>query len=151
MYQPQFVKPPCPPGFHDEDFVHYFDQVNNPSLGVTIPAGDSVRDIQLQLETDADFIARGISVIAGAAPQFREPGGFYLSSDFVALAQSYRNGVSLAPSGMFAEQTVALEPEIHCPGGSNFSVFFENPTGAPVALGAFVAIFGVKRRRNDAC
>jgi hypothetical protein len=89
-------------------------------------------------------------VIAAANPQFREPGGFYLSSDFMPLAQSYRNGVALAPSGTFEEQTVLFEPEIRCPQGSNFAVFFENPTSGPVALGAFIAIFGVKRRRNDA-
>ena len=154
-YRPQFAVSPCPAGFHDEEFIHYFDELSNPALGLTLAGGATLRDIPLQLETDAVFIARGVRLgsIATVNVQLREPGGRLLSpevsgSGFLIPYQSYLpGGLDLTPAGGFELMTVPLEPEIECPAGSVFMAYFQNATSppAPVAIDAVIAIFGVKR------
>jgi len=31
-YRAQFAYPPAPAGFHDEDFIHYYDAISTPTL-----------------------------------------------------------------------------------------------------------------------
>lgn len=152
-YRPQFAASFAPAGFHDEEFVHYYDAVSNPALGLTLAAGASLRDIPLPLETDAAFIARGIRFVGTGMPnlQVREPGGRYLSQDALFAFQSYLSGgLFVLPSGAFEVMTVALEPEIECPAGSVFLAYFENSLAVPLAMGVEISIFGVKRYA-DAC
>ena len=153
-YQPQFAFPPCPVGFEDLEFVHYFDAVSTPALGSTLAAGAESFDIPLFLEKDADFVARAIRIVGAAQFQFRDPTGTWLSEKPPAfpplLSQSYQGqGLNLAPSGAFFQPSVVLEPEIVCTAGSAFMLYLYNPTGGPVAVAGFVSIEGVKRRRID--
>jgi len=146
-YRPQFAAPPTPPGFHDEEFTHYFDGLSNPALNLTLGTGAVLRDVQLQLETDAVFIAQGIRYggFSLTNVQLREPGGRYLSQAFVSPFQSYvSGGLAVFPAGTLELMTVPLEPEIECPAGSVFLAYFENPTAAPLAIGGVIALMGVK-------
>jgi hypothetical protein len=151
-YRAQFDSPPAPRGFHDEDFVHYYDAINTPTLGQALPAGATLRDIPLVLETDADFIARGIRIIGAGLVQyrFREPNGGYLSEQPPAnppvLFHSYvAGGIVVFPVGLFEVPTVPLDPEVVCPAGSAFVLSLYNLAAIPMPVGGFIAIFGVKR------
>jgi hypothetical protein len=150
-YRPQFVPAPAPQGFHDEEFVHYFDAVSTPVLGAVLAAGATQMNVTLQLENDADFIARGIRIIGTARFQFREPfGDKLLSEDLPAtppvLRHTYQaGGLDLTPSGTLELPTVPIEPEIFCPAGSAFQVNIYNPAAVPANVAGFIAIFGVKR------
>ena len=161
-YRPQFVPPPTPKGFHDVDFVAYFDAVSTPFLGTIMQAGAEQLDVPLQLENDADFVLRGIRVVlflttergAPAVPQvqFKAPDGSPLSSKFPAfpplLLQSYTaGGLIVAPAGAFEFPTVPIDPEVLCPAGSAFLMNVYNP-GILAQLGGFIAFFGVKRYAN---
>jgi hypothetical protein len=120
---------------------------------MTIAAGDTLKDIPLVLETDADFIARGIRIMGQARFQFREPSGLWLSEQYPAppphLVHSYQaGGLDLLPAGTFELPTVPLEPAIGCLAGSAFLLYLYNPAAIPVAVNGWVAIFGVKRYAN---
>ena len=54
-YRPQYVMPPTPPGFVDEEFEYYFDNLNTPALAPLV-SGQSVNKVTLQLQQDAEFI-----------------------------------------------------------------------------------------------
>ncbi len=151
-YQPQFAFPPCPVGFEDIPFVHYFDAISTPALGSTLAAASETFDIPLFLEKDADFIARAIRIFGAAQFQLREPGGRWLSSGSPALppllSQSYQGqGLNLTPSEAFFQPSVVLEPEIFCVAGSSFTLSLYSAAGG--AVGGFVSIEGFKRRRID--
>jgi hypothetical protein len=152
-YRAQFAYRPAPTGFHDEDFTHFYNAISTPALGMTIAAGDTLKDIPLVLETDADFIARGIRIMGQARFQFREPSGLWLSEQYPAppphLVHSYQaGGLDLLPAGTFELPTVPLEPAIGCLAGSAFLLYLYNPAAIPVAVNGWVAIFGVKRYAN---
>lgn len=163
-YRPQFVPRSTPKGFHDVDFVHFYDANTTPVLGMTIGAGAEKMDIPLYLENDADFILRGIRVLlvvtseeAGAVAarvQFREPaGGRFLSSQPPALppvlSQSYLGqGLNVTPTGAFEFPMVPMDPEIVCPAGSAFLAYLYNPLAVAGMVSGFIAFFGVKRYAN---
>lgn len=140
-YRPQFAYPPAPPGFHDEEFVAYFDGLNTPALVGAIPPGTAIRDIPLQLQTDSAFIARGLRIFSEtlAPVQLREPGGKYLSPDLPPLYQSY---FTFQAAGLM---TVCFDDEIECPQGSVFLLYLTNPDLFPAPPPLFVEICGVKR------
>jgi hypothetical protein len=149
-YRAQFAYPPAPAGFHDEDFIHYYDAISTPTLGSILPAGATLRDIPLVLETDADFIARGIRIFGFVDFQLREPNGAFLSEQPPAnppsLFHSYLGGgIIIFPAGPMELPTVPLESEIVCPAGSAFLLYLYNPTGGPTPVNGTIAIFGVKR------
>lgn len=155
-YRAQFAYAPAPSGFHDEDFVHYYDAINTPTLGLIMDAGSTLRDIPLVLETDADFLARGIRIYGSVHFRLREPNGAYLSEQPPAnppvLFHSYvAGGVLIFPFGLVELPTVPLEPGIVCPAGSAFLLYLYNPYAFPVPVFGTIAIFGVKRRRDDCC
>jgi hypothetical protein len=162
-YRPQFVPAPTPQGFHDVDFIAYFDAISTPVLGITLQAGAEQLDVPLQLENDADFIFRGIRILAtlasergGGLPprfQFKTPDGTPLSSKFPALPprldQSYRaGGLNLGPTGTYELPTVPTDAEVLCPASSAFLMNVYNPNAVPATLSGFIAFFGVKRYAN---
>ena len=162
-YRHQFVPAPTPQGFHDVDFIAYFDKVSTPVLGITLQANAEQLDVPLQLENDADFVFRGIRVYltlseeigAGAPPrvQFKTPNGTPISSKFPALPprldQAYRaGGLNLGPTGVYELPTVPTDAEVLCPAGSAFLMNVYNPNAAPATLSGFIAFFGVKRYPN---
>ncbi len=145
-YQPQFVHPPTPPGFRDDEFVAYYDAVNTPALGQVLAAGDDLRDVPLQLETDSRFIARAILVYVNADIALREPGGKPLMTQPGLVTHTLFGGALLVfPFGAVGVNHVPLEPEIECDPGSVFLAYFHNPLPVPVPLLAVIAVFGVKR------
>jgi hypothetical protein len=146
-YRPQFVHPFTPPGFRDDDFVAYYDQINTPGLGTTLAAGAELRDVPLQMETDSRFIARAVLVYSqGIELQFREPGGKLLSPVPTSLIHTVvGGGLVVFPFGALGVNHVPLEPEIDCDPGSVFLAYFRNPLPVPVPLQAVIAFYGVKR------
>lgn len=146
-YRPQFIHPFTPPGFRDDDFVAYYDQINTPALGTILAAGADLRDVPLQLETDSRFIARAVLVYSQATDlQFREPGGKLLSSTTAPLLHTFfGGGLVVFPFGALGVNHVPLEPEIECAPGSVFLAYFHNPFPVPLPIDAVIAFYGVKR------
>ena len=154
-YSPQFAQPGPPAGFWDEEFEHVFNSVTTPAFSSSLPSGASLRDVPLDLETDAEFVVQGIRIFDGNTPfltvQLREPRGKLLMPEGapVPLLQSFiSGGVLLFPTGAVEFMTIPLEPEVLCPAGGVFLFYVTNPTAAPVALDLTVTFFGVKRRSN---
>ena len=149
-YRAQFAYPPAPRGFHDEDFIHYYDAISTPTLGQIMPAGSTLRDIPLVLETDADFIARGVRIFGFVDFRLREPNGGYLSEQPPAnppiLFHSYvGGGIIIFPAGLVELPTVPLDSEIVCSAGSAFLLYLYNALPIPMQVNGTIAIFGVKR------
>ena len=144
-YGCQFAQPGPVAGLYDQDFEHDFDAITTPAFGSTVAAGASLRDIPLVLETDAEFVVRGIRIFTTATVfldfQLKEPGGKFAHS-FLS------GGLAVAPVGALAFNTIPIEPEIVCPKGGVWMLYVANPTATPVVLGLGVTFFGVKRRSN---
>jgi hypothetical protein len=147
MYRPQFAYP-CPRGYEDGDFDHYFDYRNTVLLNNTsLAAGLTVLNIQLNLQTDHPFFIRGIQVKAVNAgdpvisAQFKDAHGNYLSDDFVPL------DLSVAPDGQAQFFTnVVFEPALPCLAGSVVWMNLKNQTSSTQDLTKVrVTISGVKR------
>ena len=105
ILRPQFAFKEAPEGFEDEDFVYVFDASNTPALVQALAPGESILNIPLQLQSDAEFIVRGIEVFdtSGLAQiRLRTPQGDYLQSDWT-------------PALDYAGHPVPVEPAIPCP------------------------------------
>lgn len=147
MYRPQFPYP-CPSGYEDGDFDHYFDYRNTPLLNNTsLAAATAILNIGLNLQSDQPFLWRGIYVkgINASDPvvsaQFKDPYGNYLSDQFVPL------DLSVAPDGTALYfLNIALEPGIACPAGSVVWLnLYNQTTGAADITKVRVTLSGVKR------
>lgn len=117
IHRPQYVYPPAPPGYRDEDFNFYFDSFNTPALAQGIPAAATLPNIALHLHRDAPFLWRGVKVFSDASSlgvEFRTPDGELMSDSYQPLFQSF------FPSGflLVGLSPVPLEPGIECPAGS---------------------------------
>jgi hypothetical protein len=114
-YRPQFVFPPPPPGWIDEEFVYVFDAQNTPALAQGLLPGDLFQNIQLPLETDAEYRVRSIELITSPASgtygiRFRDAFGTLMSANgaFVLSDVYARAGAAQVP----------LEPQEVSPAGS---------------------------------
>lgn len=149
-YRPQYVYPPTPVGFEDEEFHYSFDSTTTPLLATAITTLAQVNDIILPLQADAPFIARGLRITLGTADstldfKLKTPAGDYMETTFVPIAR-YAAGGGLAIAGRLV---VPFDTEIECPAGSNWTLYLYNPTGGNVNPPA-VTLFGVKRRQCNA-
>lgn len=149
IYRPQFVYP-TPRGYRDEQFHYTFDQSNTPALNTgNLAAGLFVFNIPLNLQADAPFFLRGWS-ISGAnvsdpqiSGRLREPGGVYLSDDFIPF-DLYARPLQAAIVGNL---NVVWEPGIECPAGGTFLLDLKNQTNGAVNLNLVrISLEGVKRR-----
>jgi len=139
---------PTPPDCVDEDFVYVFNSNNVAILGTSIAAAAEVRDIPLQLEPDAPFLWRGLSVeSSNLMIRFKDPAGNFLSNGYAPI------NLYACPAGISAEQgqPVALEADagggqgaIFCPAGSIIQVFFYNNTVGSLTPTP-IQLVGVKR------
>ena len=121
----------APPGYVDVDFTYTYD--------VAMLAGASLRDQQVPIEYDADFMWRGVSytpIIAGAFNiRFQDSQGYYLSSGMISNGNL--SAVAGSPTPIF--------PEILFPAGSRIGIDIDNVSGGPIQIQ--VAFRGVKRYR----
>ena len=121
-YRPQFIAPPTPPGFRDEEFEYYFDSVNTPGL-TALEAGQSVNKVVLQLQNDAEYIWRAIQISGNTGPlclKFYDPFGNECSAVTVECDTAYDATLqALDPIGRLP---VVFEPEVHCPAGGFLEV-----------------------------
>jgi len=147
MYRPQFAYA-TPDGYTDQDFSYSFDgNTNTPLLSGTIASGVFVQNIVLPLQPDEVFMWRGWKVISYSIAvmplyvQWKDPLGNYLSLAPVPIAH-----IAL-PSGAtgWGSLTVAIEPEIPCPAGSNPVMYIANPAPSSTVNLPRVVLYGVKR------
>ena len=120
MNRPQFAFKNAPDGYEDQDFVYVFDASNTPALAQGLASGESILNIPLQLQSDAEFIARGIEVFdtSGLAMlRLRTPSGDYMQSDWT-------------PALDYAGHPVPVEPAIPCAAAGVFLLDVSN--GLPV-------------------
>jgi hypothetical protein len=116
-YVPQYVTPPTPLGFKDEEFEYYFSSVNTLGLAPLL-AGQSVNRIPLQLQPDAEFIWRAIQLSGNTGPlciRFYDPFGRELSAVTVEADTAYN--ATLQAENPVGRLPVVFEPEIRCPAG----------------------------------
>lgn len=109
LYAPEFlngVNPSAPAGFVDMAFDYVFNQV--------LTASQVLRDLRVDVHTDADFIWRGIVYTSTGAFQIRfsDAQGYYLSNSMV----NYLNlsGQAGTPTPVF--------PELFFPAGGRLMV-----------------------------
>jgi hypothetical protein len=121
-YIPQFLAPPTPKGFKDEEFEYYFDATNTPGL-IPLLSGQSIAQLPLQLQDDAEFIWRAFQISGNSGPlcvRFYDPFGNQLSAVQLECDRAYsatENGPN--PIGRLP---VVFEPEVHCPAGGFLQV-----------------------------
>lgn len=152
IYRPQFAFM-TPRGYQEEQFHYTYDQSNTPYLNTgNLAAGSFVFNIPLNLQADAPFLFRGweVSGINVSDPQIsgrlREPGGNYLSDDFVPF-DLYAHPAGLAVAG---NVLVPVEPGIECPAGGTFFLDLKNQTTGSVNLNLVkISLLGVKRRKLE--
>lgn len=146
MYRPQFPYK-TPPGFTDTDFSYSFDgNTNTTLLAGNIAGGVTIQNITMALQPDEMFLWRGWKIQNYSITfqpiyiQLRDPSGNYLSNALIPSGHWY------FPSGTagFGFTTIAIEPEVVCPAGSNIVMYIQNPSGVSVALPR-VVFYGVKR------
>jgi hypothetical protein len=121
-YRPQFLYPPTPPGFKDEEFEYYFDANNTPGLAA-LSVGQSVNKIILQLQQDSEFIWRAIQISGNTGPlciKFYDPFGNELSAVTVECDTAYN--ATLQAQNPIGRLPVTFEPAIECPGGGFLEV-----------------------------
>ena len=118
-YRPQFVYPPPPEGWRDEDFEYSFDLSNLPAFQLVLGLGAQINDIVLQLDRDAEFRWRAIQVSNPGSQlglRFQTPDGTFLQNDYAPMENF--SGFPGASGGIPGGEPVALEPEVVCPPGS---------------------------------
>jgi hypothetical protein len=147
IYRPQYVFPPTPAGFVDEQFHYSFDSTNTPVLGLAIAAGVTLRNVYLQLQNDAEFILRAIKVQLGTSPSnlylsIRDPHSFPLSAVHLPL----NNYLTPGGASIVGSMMVPFESEVVCPAGGFFILDLYNPTTGNVTPPAFT-LDGVNRRQ----
>ena len=151
MYRPQFAYP-TPDGFVDEDFDHYYDNLSVPLLGGM--KTQEVRNIPLQLDTDADFLWRGIKIPSADANtppnigiQLRAPDGRYIMAGYVPI---WLFGLQLSQNPNYNGPGSILEPEIYCPRGSTIllNLFDFNNSNEEIGV---ITLTGVKRWSKEQC
>ena len=124
-----------PAGFVDVDFTYVYDV----AMPAAPAAGSSLRDQQQPIQTDADFMLRGISyigIIPGAFNyRLQDSQGFYLSSGMISNGNLSNNAASPTP----------VFPELAFPAGSRIGIDIDNVSGVPVQIQ--LAFRGVKRYR----
>lgn len=116
-YVPQYVTPPTPPGFVDEEFEYYFDSQDTPALAPPLP-GELVAKVVLQLQADAEYIWRAIEISGNTGStclRFYDPYGNELSAVTVEADRSY--DATLNGPSPLGRLPVVFEPEIRCPAG----------------------------------
>jgi hypothetical protein len=120
-YRPQFAFEPPPPGWEDVDFEYVFSPENTPAMNVPLFPGDTLLNVVLPLEPDAEYRVRSIEFIdpslGGLGVRFRDAYGVLLSPlpGFVRSSSYTRTGAA-----------VPLEPELVCPAGSVLQVDLKN-------------------------
>ena len=148
-YRPQYVYPPCPAGYRDEQFHYSFDSTLVPALGNAIAAGQYSGDIILPLEADADFIACAFKIQAADTSrstlsfQLKTPHGDYIETAYVPVARYAGEGDGALIAGRLL---IPIEEAVWCPAGSNWTIYFYNPTSGSVTPPR-ITLFGVKRRK----
>ena len=152
-YRPQFVYPPTPAGFEDEQFHYSYDGTNCPLLNSAnpIPAGGLSSNIILLTQADAPFFARGLNIQLGTSDtnlwfQLKTPRGDYMQKVPVPIVL-YAGMVGGLP--VAGQVFVAFESEIECPPGSSWTLYLYNPTSGNVNPPE-ITLFGVKRRKVTA-
>jgi len=113
-YRPQFIYPPTPEGYQDEEFEYYFDPSNTPALG-DVPG----QKIPLQLQADAAFILRGIQISGNTTDlliRFWTPDGLPISQGLITCDLAY--DATLEGQNPVGRLPIPLEGEIPCPAGS---------------------------------
>jgi len=144
-YRPQFAYAPVE---QSEVFFDYsFNALSTPALVGPVKAGALLYNVVLQMQNDAEFACRGIKVQLGTAPSnlylwIKDPFGNYLSQVPVPLSLYLTGAGNLA--GITGSLVVPIEPEIVCPAGGFWEVFFYNPTGGNLTPPAFTFL-GEKR------
>jgi hypothetical protein len=122
-----------PAGWHDEPYDYYFE--------IEAAASASQQGLPLQMDTDADFYARGITgygTLDGLQKfRFIDAWQNQLSSGYVFQG----NELGKAP------QCRPIFPEIYCPAYATLSVDCIEYTGNPTVTK--FALRGVKRFKND--
>ena len=142
-YVPQFAYPAAPRGLREDQFSYSFDATNTPGLVASIPANGITREIPLQLQTDAIFMLRAISIAAAnLSIQIRDTFGRVLNDDYTPISVAYQpSGIAIA-GGLF----IPMEPEVLCTPGGIFLLDFQNNTGGSIAPPK-ITMYGTKRYR----
>jgi hypothetical protein len=121
-YRPQYLMPPTPPGFVDEDFNYYFDQTNVPALAA-LSSGQSILNVILQLQSDAEFTLDALQLSGNTGSlqlKFYDPFSNELGACVVECDRAYSGTVNAsAPVGRLP---VPIEPPIRCPAGGFLKV-----------------------------
>ena len=130
-YRPQFAYLPPPDGFVDEDFEYVFSAANTQAIAGGILPGQQVLDVSLPLEKGAEYRIRSLEVIdpSGAGGfRFRDANGVLLSENgaFVPSPLAYNVGQPIAGISLDEAESIALEPELVCVGGSSLTVDIVN-------------------------
>lgn len=152
IYRPQFAYL-TPRGYQEEQFHYTFDQSNTPYLNSgNLAAGAFIFNVPLNLQADAPFFLRGwsISGVNNSDPQIsarlREPGGNYLSDDFIPI-DLYAKPTGLAVVGNL---DVPWIDQLECPAGGTFFLDLKNQTTGSVNLNLVrISLEGVKRRKLE--
>lgn len=123
-YRPQFPYP-TPPGYQDEEFIHFFDAHTVPGLATVLSAGQELRDLPLPLDSETEYHIRAVEVATDTddalGVQLKDAYGNYLSDGYVPAG--VYSGQQLADVGACP---VALESEIVCPPGGVLSISIKN-------------------------
>ena len=116
-YRPQFVYPPTPAGFRDEEFEYYFD--TNTTLGLSTPAAGQLSGrITLQFQSDAEFLWRATQISGTTGTlciRFYDPRGNELAAITVENDRSYA-GYLQGPQPV-GRLPVPFEGEVRIPAG----------------------------------
>jgi len=153
MYRPQFVYLGSPANTRDFRCTYSFDFSNVAAFASAIPANNAYSNpIRLPLDQDADFFLRAIQIQETAL--------------FIGLLDPFNNQLidplvpgnppTLLPDLWAVVQNselVVLESDnwgIYCPAGSQFTVYVQNPTAAPIAA-PIISLHGIKRYCGEVC
>ena len=113
-YRPQYAYEHPPPGWADEEFEYYFDNLNTPALDI-IPSSK----VPLQLQPDAEFRIRGIQIsgnVGNLAIRFWTPSGEQISQCLIEADRAYAGTLNDGPP--VGRLPVPLADEIVCPAGA---------------------------------
>lgn len=130
-YRPQFAYPPPPEGFIDEDFEYVFSAANTPVIAGGLLPGQMILNVSLPLEMGPEYRIRSLEVIdpSGAGGfRFRDALGTLLSETgaFVPSPLAYDVASLVAGLSVDFAKSIAIEPELVCPGGSALTVDIKN-------------------------
>ena len=122
-YIPQYINDPTPPGFVDEEFEYYFDDLNTPGLAPLSVTGQTANKITLQLQKDSEFIWDALQISGNTGPlcvRLYDPFGNELTAMQLEVDRTY--GATLNAASPIGRLPVVFEPPIRCPAGGFLQV-----------------------------